>query len=748
MKKIANIVFYNFLEKDEEKRQACIFYTNGEIEQVSCDDAIYLCTELAKEDNISTPEALKNMINNNKIHIITGTQFEADFSKFLVKKEENHPTPSAFSNSSLPKIHNYFQTSDNKKNDNSTEGRYLNNTYNDDDSIDDFDSTIEDPLLHPTSTKKHHKLKRKPKDSKTEDAIDDSFDASIEDEDLLETPEEEKKGIIGFLKRGLKKIKKSKLVRKIVLFATASAAGFGAYTCSARLTKSGKMESSNINSDSTKESNLDSTGNNIGKFGLPISFTTNVLYDNYSFDDLLAVTQDETQYYKMSAAKETLLNYNGSFAEKYVEEGKDIRAALSFEEVVALQQAYNDFDNDEIVSYFNGAQMNANNMENNYKSATLQLMGAHVIETSENPVDISSIIDSEEGKNYYNHYHELFLAIKNAGQDEKLAKAQEFGEMIRKDFPIANDNRAEGIMHSLDLSNIESYKLSVVPMIAAYEMMYQNLDTDYTLNNSEIDFLNDIGLCNYAKDKFEKIETITLSSTEDKTNPTFNQFKNAMTNYLEVTNQAVIDDSHRELSGLDSFRNAINWHFNVESSEEYSTSESTTSQEGINSSSNTSYDEVITTTEKDIPASEKSKVDKQIKEENKKARIEAEKEAETARKEMQKSADEEAKKAIDEINQENKNLNKDIESSDGFVQDITTDGSNDMTGEPLPDPNNPNIEIMPDTFETTGINSSQNIYEYEEEISPEDIAEQYIEALADDNYSNNDADSYQYQLNR
>ena len=39
-KKIANIVFYNFYEDSREMKQACIFYNDGTVKNISFDEGI------------------------------------------------------------------------------------------------------------------------------------------------------------------------------------------------------------------------------------------------------------------------------------------------------------------------------------------------------------------------------------------------------------------------------------------------------------------------------------------------------------------------------------------------------------------------------------------------------------------------------------------------------------------------------------------------------------------------------------
>ena len=270
-------------------------------------------------------------------------------------------------------------------------------------------------------------------------------------------------------------------------------------------------------------------------------------------------------------------------------------------------------------------------------------------------------------------------------------------------------------------------------MNAASEMMFQNLETDNTLNDSEIDFLNDIGLCNYAQDKFEKIQTITLAAEEDNTNPLYEQYRDSIIGMMKDKNQYVTTDEHRDLSKLDAFDKAVNWHFYVDSTgmftgEVYYTTETHT-ETNTWTTQQTTYREETTTQEKEIPASEKKKIDDQIAKENEAAKKKGKKEAKKKQQEMQDEADKEAEKIKDEVKKDEEDLqdkiedandkidenNKDDDKSndekineddfgdhnvdfddehsddqgnlDDSVENITTNPSGDQTGEQLPDPN-------------------------------------------------------------
>ncbi len=717
-KRIANLVFYKYYnEEGKEERRACIFYNDGTTKHVTYDEGIDACQEIVKEYHITSRDAFKELINNNIIHVTSGSELYKNFSNYVVN-EINMDN---------------FENTENLLDEDAEEEIDI------DDSLDDSeaDEEIEDELEDEDFFEEEDFADDIDNDEEIEEneeiEADDSLDEDIEDledieEDLEEQPKE-RKGILGFFQRGWEKIRKNKLVGRISLCFGALLVFVAGYTCGARKTKEGQIFNSNFVQESQLSDNKDTSKSEKVTF----KAGDNSLYNNYTFSQLQEVTYNQPQKKSMKALQKTISNFNGSFANAYLEEGKDVRAALTFDEMVAIQQAYNDYSKDEIKAYFNGAEINASNMDKDYKSATLQLMGAHVIENREHPVDMSKMLNDEKAKEFYAKFHEMFLQAKEATGEDKIAKVNAFRQEIRKEFPITKDVRTEGIMHADAYDSIKSYKLSVVPMIAASEMMFQNLETDNTLNDSEIDFLNDIGLCNYAQDKFEKIETITLSSEADKTNPLYEQYRNSIINSLKKKNQYVTDDAHRDLSKLDAFQNQVNWHFETDESgyftgEVYYTVETRTETKTW-TTKQTNYREEIAAVEKEIPASERAKIDKKIAKENDEAKAKGEKEAEKTKDKMQKEADKDAEKVKKEVKEDEKDLqdkiddandkidenNKDEDTSNdekvnekdfgdhdvdfddehsddqgnlnNSVENITTDGTGDQTNEELPDSN-------------------------------------------------------------
>ena len=494
---------------------------------------------------------------------------------------------------------------------------------------------------------------------------------------------------------------------------------------------------------------------------------------------LLNITTNPTQKTAMTNLSAAMDAFNNDFADHYVEEGKDIRPALKFEEVVALQVAYNDYSKEELQAYFNGADIRAGDLQRAYKDASLQLMGAYAIENSEHPVDMSMLIEDDLGKDFYRMYHEMFLKAKEATGEDKIRLVTEFYNAVRRDFPVSQELRTEGISHSQNYETLDAYKLSVTPMIAAAEMMWQNLDVDVTLDDMEVDFLNDLGLCNYADKSFERAETIALSHDADSSNPTYDDYKAAFERYFTRLGTYYIDDEHRELTKLDSFQNAVNWHFETDGwvrdgdtvvsvTESHDETYSWTENE-------TTYREEITETPKPITDSAKQEVDEQIEKENEEAKQQAEAAAEAERQRLQQEADkhtseveEEVKQdegdLQDRINQANNQINHnnadhdptndkpvneddlghgvdfddDHSNSQGdldpSVENITTDSTGDMTNEPLPDPN-----VTGKDFDAAGDllpSKSVEIVEDEDLVDVEEEEVEWVESVPvdDDTY--------------
>ena len=685
-RQVANIVFYKYFEGTEVVQKACIFYNDGTVEQgKTVAEGLKACEEVTARLNITSTDLFKSMINNKIVYAMSGAELKERFSSFIVNPTEKEETESkeVKAETEAEKIEELKKAAEEeaakvqaeklaamkaaaeakakaeeeaaKKEAEEAEKQAKADAESDEAkevaakvaaimAAKEAATAATEEAKAEDETAEEENKEEKEDDEVIEDGIEPKDDEEIEDKELLEKEETPKKE--GFLKRLGKKIKGKVAALGLVLTATAIALT----GCTARnlKTKEGKME----------RSNLSVSDEFIGPKNMPSTLYTgnNDDYKDYSVEELLAVTNDKTQKDAMSSARDAIKLYNGEFANAYIEEGKvtsegkSIKPALTFDEIIALQQAYNDYSKEEIRAIFNGKEVNRDDMSRAYKDASLQLMGAYTIENAEHPVDMSMLIESKEGKEFYKKYHDMFLAAKSATTyEEKSAKVSEFYKAVREDFPITTEVRTEGISHAENYKKITSYKLAVTPMIAAAEMMYQNLETDVTLNDSEIDFLNDIGLCNYADDKFEKIETITLSSYEDKTNPSFDQFKNIIIADQLANFEYGIEDERRDLSQLDSFQNAVNWHFLIVGEGTYEESSSTKTSSYTYTKSSTSYRTEETRTEKPITPEAKKEIDDKIAAENADAKAKAEAEAAEKGKQLQADADKEKEKLEKEV---------------------------------------------------------------------------------------------------
>ena len=786
-KKIANIVFYQYAENGIKNKKACIFYNDGTVSDVSFDEGIDACEIIVKERQIKSKDAFREMINNDLVHVVSGEEFERNYQSYFPRANDVEDTLNRSTNNIIAtEIPTEEETDEELENENNEAEEEIEDE-NENERTNTTNNAVVVPLTAPVAAADNNDTTEDDENNE-EDNEDENEDEDIEEvglvdnaaadeidpegEDLDNEIEEERPK--GFFGRAWDKIKKSKLVKGILICGTALAVALGLYSCHQRKTKEGEMANSNLttmsdnsNKETEKALETELNANSLYK-------GSNDYYDNYTFDQLLEVTTSDVQKRTMQNLDTAMQQFNGDFADAWVEEGKDVRAALTFDEIIALQVAYNDYEKHDLHAIFNGAELKSEQMSRNYKDATLQLMGAHVIESSEHPVDMSVLIESQEGKDFYKKYHEAFLAAKEATGQDQIDKVNAFYTMVRSDFTVDPNKRMEGISHA-EVYDIESYKLSVTPMIAASEMMFQNLKTDVTLDDLEVQFFNQLGLCNLADGAFGRAEIVTMACCqEDDTNPLYEQYRKAIIEKYTALGIYYIDDAHRELTKLDRFQQIVNgnkdfraggWSYNTW------VTESTSTRTEVNtwSETNTTYHEEETRTEKPIPDDVKKKIDDEIEKENQKAKEEAEKKAEEERERMQREEDEHAKKVEEEVKKDEEDMQDKIEDAndqidknndddptndkpvnesdfgdhnvdfdddhsdengnlDDSVENITTDPTGDQTNEPLPDPNETGKkfdEAAPAAQEEH--HEEQHIEEYEEPVVEEHHEEQHIE---------------------
>ena len=559
--------------------------------------------------------------------------------------------------------------------------------------------------------------------------------------------------------------KKSRIIPTAVAAATAGALifGTGAYALNnigaseIENTKATVVESSNhvAYAEEANEQELKATEKQVSEE----TNNQDQVAEEETFDSLLQASESTTQKEVVQRMSDYIDYFNGDFANAYKEtvelrdsEGNltgeeiEVKPALLWNyEIPALTIAYNDYTTRELQEIFNGTELDAYTLDANYKNATLQLFGAYVISDRENPVNLSSLIESPEGKAFVEKYENLFYNIKEATtEEEEIAAVNAFYAELYRDFPIDSYSREVGISHADSRSLIldQPYKLAITPMVTATEVMYQNLAIDHTLSDEAIAYFNDLGLCNLAYSSFEKAERATEDNEFDERFADYEKLSQLKINELRQKGEYVIDDSHRDLSLLTKFQENVNGHFEIidgewiytggsviistttetheEIVDQWTKKHTTTRQEKTVTKTDDREKAVDKAGEKKVKEAEE-KVDKEIEKENKKAKEEAEKKADKEQKRQQKEEDKKAEKVKEEVKQDEKDMEKKIDDAnkkidngekvnesdfgdhgvdfddehsdeqgnlDDSVEKITTDGTGAVdANDPLPDPN-------------------------------------------------------------
>lgn len=722
-KEIKNIVFYTFESETGKRTQACVFYTDGTVKNTNEEEGAEDVITLMKSKGIG-PKEYHKIVNKHYVYETTGEDFEEDFEEYLNKKEKYIAKKDRNIKALLKRLSKKQKSNTEEE----TEVEEENTENAEEEREEDTDKRGEKfwrVLQTITGVNLVWGLKEKYLAKKR----------AVEEANKSKPKKEE-----GKFKKWFKKTFIGKITKRVAALITAVTILFVPGCSNAKTEKGPEATPTTINE--TQEINTD-----------------DLIKEVTSFAGMLKLSKSDVQKIFMNNISESLDNFNIKFANAYVEKDKNIKAALSWDEVISLALVYNDYNKDQLIQIFNGADLNTTKLEDAYKTGVLQLMGAHVIETRENKVDMSSLLESQEAKDFYEKYHELFLKCKEATGQEQINRVNEFYQELYKDFPITEKVREEGIAHSDSRNSIETYKFSIIPMVSASEMLYQNLAIDKTLQDKAVAYLNDIGVCNRANDVIEKAALVNLSASKNNDYIDYNILKQAKITELIDEDAYVVDDAHRDLSELDSFKNKVNVSFtytNGTFTGEYTTT--TTKYRTETTSTTTNRSQAVSSTSENKVAAAERQASSRLDAENAQARREAEKAADAEVKRQQEQADAERRQQEEKIAQDEKDLqdkinqaNKDINNGqtvneDNFgdhnvdfdndhsdnkgnlndsVKDVTTDGTGDKTNEPLPDPNT-------DDKGNSNSSSDQPIYEYEEPytMTNEEKAAAIVEAMA------------------
>lgn len=739
-KKIANIVFYKFWDptREEPMQQACIFYEDGTVKNVLYEEGKELANEVARDAKIKTKAEFANMINTTRIYALSGVEFERRFKEFLgtgaKPAKTSNLTPAVVTQTGgLPA----------KTNIGTTGPKPVIPTPNPTGSCVRTPSATPSIIIPPVGvTPSPTKTIPTPTATTRKPVVITPSPTTATPTPVGITPTPTATSKPSKKKKGLF----SRLWVKVTAFILAAAIALtGAFHL-------GKHCTGNQNANSNQSQTQ-----------------TTIPPQDQAFLNLLSRSTNADQQATMQHQSDTLDLFNRDFASNYIENGKQIKASLTWDEMMALNLAYNTYSKEQIRIMFNGAEADATALSNAYRNANLQLMGAYVISDRQHPVNSSAFLINEDEKAFVEKYSDLFYKMKETTGDEQVTAIKAFYTELYKDFPITEKVREEGISHADDRALVAKHKAAVTPIVMAAEIMFQNVSgIDHTLSDKAVEYFNELGLCNLIDEEFERVETITLTSTTDESQPLYTEFREAKITELMFEGNYPISDERRDLSQLAEFQKWVNGHFEivngvntgkiVQNTTTTTKTETTTTVTGNrNEAVNQAGEDAVKKAESDVDA----ELEKQNAAAQQQAQAEADKNSAAAKNEVANDQTDMQNK----VNDANSTINNggtvnesdfgghdvdfDPEHEDGngnlndSVTDITTDGTGAKTENDLPDPNQTGAifdgTASATTTTKTGTDTeyvdNEGLVEYEEpyyggtSMSNEEIVNAYIAHL-------------------
>lgn len=165
-----------------------------------------------------------------------------------------------------------------------------------------------------------------------------------------------------------------------------------------------------------------------------------------------------------------LIDYNSTFAYDYTAHGSRTRLSHTFEEIMLSQLIFNDYNNEELQKIFGSYTVDVDKMIDAYKKGVKQDKMAHIIQTKSTRKQ--ALARNNEVSDFYTKYESQMISFNINDKEEKIKIAKEFYNMVRQDFDFKN-------------TDIDNYKLSVIPIIKAMDEVCSKLNDNFTLNEKE-----------------------------------------------------------------------------------------------------------------------------------------------------------------------------------------------------------------------------------------------------------------------
>lgn len=400
-----------------------------------------------------------------------------------------------------------------------------------------------------------------------------------------------------------------------------------------------------------------------------------------SFDQILEKSEiNQTKSNTVSNIWSYLKNYNKNISTQHRSSVSDTRLAHTWDEAVVNYLAYNDISKDEVNKIFDNYNININLMKDAYNNGYNQdLLAYTVLKEPTNKIDL---IKLQEGKDFYKKYEDLIIEY-NKKYDKEYEDVEKivnkFYETIRADFDI-NKSTEE----------IESYKLSVVPIIDAFDSMLENRNFDIQLTTEEKAYFDSLANYSQIESKITNLSNSlyayhiaidTLDTLDEFTEEySYSQLKDAAITELDLEHAYNVYEGDRDISDHSEYKEK----FIVE--EKIKKQETNTSKSGDSSSHNNSGSGSDTDDAGMADDEKEDKIPDWMLEGNEQSNgVEEEKqtEEESEEKDIYIYDVEEDTPTTPEVTEDTNYKNQ-----DNSIKNITTDDANVSPTVSLPDPNN------------------------------------------------------------
>lgn len=329
------------------------------------------------------------------------------------------------------------------------------------------------------------------------------------------------------------------------------------------------------NENTTSETEYDNTDYSHNETGYEM------LQKYGSVDEILKSSNiNKTKSNTLSNIWSYLKNYNITVSSKHESSVSDTRLAHTWDEAVVNYLAYNNISNEELTKVFDNYNIDITTFKETYQAGYNQdLLAYTVLQEPTNKVDI---INSQEGKDFYQKYENLIIKYNQTydriyDNPELDTIANEFYQTVREDFSV---NQSK--------DSIESYKLSVIPIINAFDRMVKFSDYENSLSTEEVTYFNELASFDMIEDKIKDLSSTLYSYNissdalnENNEEYTYSQIKDAAITQLDLEEAYFVSDSDRDIS------DHIEYYFKLQYREEEIEVEETNRRQ--NNNSNNSY---------------------------------------------------------------------------------------------------------------------------------------------------------------